>query len=77
MKLVIMNTFKMEGNEEVAKKFYLENNCVLIIVPHKLTNKSNQWTLPSISQQKVSSKRGITYDILNRSPNNLTKTKIK
>ena len=38
MSLVRMNTFKGQDNEEVAKPCR-ENNCVLIILPHKLTNK--------------------------------------
>ena len=38
MSLVIMDTFKRQDNEEVAKVCH-ENNCFLIIVPHNLTNK--------------------------------------
>ena len=38
MSLVIMDTFKGQDNEEVAKLCH-ENNCVLIMVPHNLTNK--------------------------------------
>ena len=38
MSLVIMDTFKGQDNEEVAK-LCREHNCVLIIVPHNLTNK--------------------------------------
>ena len=38
MSLVIIDTFKGQGNEEVAK-LCRENNCVLIIVPHNLTSK--------------------------------------
>ena len=38
MSLAIMDTFKGQDNEEVAK-FCRENNCVLIIVPLNLTNK--------------------------------------
>ena len=38
MSLVIMDTFKRQDNEEVAK-VCRENNCFLIIVPHNLTNK--------------------------------------
>ena len=38
MSLVIMDTFKGQDNEEVAK-LCRENNCVLIIVSHNLTNK--------------------------------------
>ena len=38
MSLVIMDTFKRQDNEEVAK-VCRENNCVLIILPHNLTNK--------------------------------------
>ena len=38
MSLVIMDTFKGQDNEEVAK-LRRENNCVLIIVPHNLTSK--------------------------------------
>ena len=38
MSLVIMDTFKGQDNEEVAK-LCPENNCVFIIVPHNLTNK--------------------------------------
>ena len=38
MSLVIMDTFKGQDNEEIAK-LCRENNCVLIIVPHNLTNK--------------------------------------
>ena len=33
-----METFKGQGNDEVAK-LCGKNNCVLIIVPHNLTNK--------------------------------------
>ena len=38
MSLVIMDTFKGQDNEEVAKLCH-ENNCVLIMAPHNLTNK--------------------------------------
>ena len=38
MSLVIIDTFKGQDNEEVTK-LCRENNCVLIIVPHNLTNK--------------------------------------
>ena len=38
MNLFIMETFKKQNNEEVAK-FCPENNCVLIIVTDNLTNK--------------------------------------
>ena len=38
MSLVIMDTFKGQDNEGVAKLCH-ENNCVLIMVPHNLTNK--------------------------------------
>ena len=38
MRLVIMDTFKGQDNEEVAKLCH-ENNFVSIIVPHNLTNK--------------------------------------
>ena len=38
MSPVIMDTFKGQDNEEVAK-ICRENSCVLIIVPHNLTNK--------------------------------------
>ena len=38
MSLVIIDTFKWQDNEEVAK-LCRENNFVLIIVPHNLTNK--------------------------------------
>ena len=38
MSLVTIDTFKGQDNEEVAK-LCRENNCVLIIVPHNLTNK--------------------------------------
>ena len=38
MSLIIMNTFKRQDNNEVAK-LCRKNNCVLIIVPHNLTNK--------------------------------------
>ena len=38
MSLVIMDTFKGQDNKEVAK-LCRENNCVLTIVPHNLTNK--------------------------------------
>ena len=37
MSLVIVETFKRQDNEEVAK-LSSENNWVLIIVPHNLTN---------------------------------------
>ena len=37
--LVIMDTFKGQDNEEAAKLCH-ENNCVLIIALHNLTNKS-------------------------------------
>ena len=36
--LIIMDTFKGQGNEEM-KRLYAKNNCELIIVPHNLTNK--------------------------------------
>ena len=36
--IVIMDTFKGQDNEEVAKRC-CENNCVLIIVRHNLTNE--------------------------------------
>ena len=39
MSLVIIDTFKGQDNEEVTK-LCRENNCVVIIVPHNLTNKS-------------------------------------
>ena len=38
MSLVIIDTIKGQDNEEVAK-LCRENNCVLVIVPHNLTNK--------------------------------------
>ena len=38
MSFVIKETLKGQDNEDVAK-LYRENNCVLIIVPHNLTNK--------------------------------------
>ena len=38
MSHAIMDTFKGQDNEEVAK-LCRENNCVLIIVSHNLTNK--------------------------------------
>ena len=38
MSLVIMDTFKGQDNQEVAK-VCRENNCVFIIVLHNLTNK--------------------------------------
>ena len=38
MSLIIMDTFKWQDNEEVAKTCR-ENNYALIIVPHILTNK--------------------------------------
>ena len=38
MNLFIMETFKKQNNEEVAK-LCPENNCVLIIVTDNLTNK--------------------------------------
>ena len=36
--LVIMDTFKGQDNEQVGK-LCCENNCVVVIVPHNLTNK--------------------------------------
>ena len=36
--LIIMDTFKWQDNDEVAKTCR-ENNCALIIVPHILANK--------------------------------------
>ena len=38
MSLIIMDTFKGQDNDEVAK-LCRKNNCALIIVPHNLTNK--------------------------------------
>ena len=38
MSLIVMDTFKGQDNEEVAK-LCRKNNCALIIVPHNLTNK--------------------------------------
>ena len=38
MSLNIMDIFKGQYNEELAK-ICCENNCVLMIVPHNLTNK--------------------------------------
>ena len=38
MSLIIMDTFKGQDNDEVAK-ICRENNCALIIFPHNLTNK--------------------------------------
>ena len=38
MSLIIMDTFKGQGNDEVAK-LCRSNNCALIVVPHNLTNK--------------------------------------
>ena len=38
MSLIIMATFKGQGNDEVAK-LCCKNNCALIIAPHNLTNK--------------------------------------
>ena len=38
MSLVTMDTFKGQANEAVAK-LCCENSCVLILVPHNLTNK--------------------------------------
>ena len=39
MSVIIMDTFKGQDNDEVAKLFR-KNICALIIVPHNLTNKS-------------------------------------
>ena len=36
--LIVMDTFKGQDNEEM-KRLYAKNNCVLVIVPHNLTNK--------------------------------------
>ena len=41
MSLIIMDTFKGQSNDEVAK-LCRKNNCALIIVPHNLTNKFQQ-----------------------------------
>ena len=71
-----MDTFKRQDNEEVAK-VCRENNCFLIIVPHNLTNKFQPLDITLVRQQKVSSKRSITYGILNRLLYNITKTKIQ
>ena len=72
-----MDTFKGRYNEEVAK-VCRENSCVFIIVLHTLiNNSSNHWILPSINQQKDSSERNITYGILERLLDNLTKAKIQ
>ena len=38
MSLIIMDTFKGQDNDEVAK-LCRKNNCALIIFPHNLTNK--------------------------------------
>ena len=38
MSLIIMDTFKGQDNDEVAK-LCRKSNCALIIVPHNLTNK--------------------------------------
>ena len=38
MSLIIMDTFKGQDNDEVAK-LCRKNNCALIIVPHNLANK--------------------------------------
>ena len=38
MSLIIMDIFKGQDNDEVAKLCRI-NNCALIIVPHNLTNK--------------------------------------
>ena len=73
----MMDTFKGRDNEEVAK-ICRESNCVVIIVLHTLiNNSSNHWILPSINQQKDSSERNITYGILERLLDNLTKAKIQ
>ena len=76
MSLAIMDTFKGQDNEEVAKLCY-ENNCVLIIVPHNLTNKFEPLDISTNKAAKVSSKRSVTYGILNRLLNNLMKAKIQ
>ena len=39
MSVIIMDTFKGQDNDEVAKLCH-KNICALIIVPHNLTNKS-------------------------------------
>ena len=76
MSLAIMDTFKGQDNEEVAK-LCCENNCVLIIVPHNLTNKFEPLDITTNKPAKVSSKRSVTYGILNRLLNNLMKAKIQ
>ena len=51
-----MDTFKGQDNEEI-KPLYLENNCDLVIVPHKLTNKFQQldFTINKKAKKFVSS----------------------
>ena len=46
--LIIMNTFKGQGNEEM-KGLCARNNCELVIVPQNLTNKFQPLDI-SISQ---------------------------
>ena len=70
-----MDTFKGQDNEEVAK-LCRENNCVLTIVPHDLTNRFQPLNVTFNNPAKrfiVSSKKSITYGILNRLLDNLTK----
>ena len=55
MSLVIMNTFKGQDNEEVAK-LCCENNCVLIIVPHNLTNKFQPLDITFYKSAKIFNK---------------------
>ena len=72
---VIMDTFKRQDNEQLAK-LRCENNCVLIIASHKLNNKFQPLDVTFNKPAKLSSKRSISYGLLNRLLNNLKKAKI-
>ena len=76
MSLVIMDTFKGQDNEQLAK-LCCENNCVLIIVPHNLNNKFQPMDITFNKPAKLSSMRSTTCGKLNRLLNNLTKAKIQ